>query len=273
MRPCERSQESAALGVEGGTVGKAMEVLDLVAAHARPVRFGELLAASGHPKATLHRLLQTLAGQGMLVHDAERGTYALGVRLVRLAHAAWRQSSLAPQAAPHVSALADATGRTVHLAQLDGGHVLYLDKRGAGDAPDMFSQAGRVGPAYCTGVGKAMLAHLPEDVLEPLMAMQAFHGFMPNTITGAAALRADLALTRARGHAVDAEEHEPGIVCVAVPILTPRGRVLGALSVTSADGPAALPELESHLPALHEAARAIAREASAWRFPEGTEGP
>ena len=103
----------------GGTVGKALDVLDRVAEFNRPVRFVELLAASPYPKGTLYRLMQTLTREGMLVFDPDRQSYSLGVRLVRLAHAAWRTSSLAPIAHPHLDALAAETGETVHLAQLD----------------------------------------------------------------------------------------------------------------------------------------------------------
>lgn len=91
------------MGAEGhqdGTVGKALDVLDMVASHGGPVRFTDLLSQSQYPKATLYRLLQTLTNQGMLAYDDASGTYALGVRLVRLAHAAWAQSSLAPIARP-----------------------------------------------------------------------------------------------------------------------------------------------------------------------------
>ena len=152
------------MGVESagdGTVGKALDVLDMVATAARPVRFTELLAQSRYPKATLYRFLQTLTNQGMLAFDPATQTYALGVRLVRLAHAAWSQSSLAPIARPWLDRLAADLGETVHLAQLDQGQVLYVDKRNAARPVEMFSSAGKVGPAYCTGVGKAMLAFLP----------------------------------------------------------------------------------------------------------------
>ena len=84
--------------------------------------------------------------------------YALGVWLVRLAHAAWQQSSLAPIARRHLEQLNAELGETVHLAQLDGGQVLYVARVGAARPLEMFSEAGKVGPAYCTGVGKAMLA-------------------------------------------------------------------------------------------------------------------
>src|SRR6056297_2934502 len=126
-----------------GTVGKALEVLDQVAAFGRPVRFSELLEQSVFPKATLYRFVQTLTNQSMLAYDPDRQTYAPGVRLVRLAHAAWAQSSLAPIARPHLDRLAAATGETLHLAQMERGQVLYVDKRNAAEPIEMFSQAGK----------------------------------------------------------------------------------------------------------------------------------
>ena len=251
-----------------GTVGKACDVLDLVAGFGRPARFAELLDRGTYPKATLYRFLQTLTSQRMLAYDPDRQTYAPGIRLVRLAHAAWLQSSLAPIARPHLDMLSRDLGETVHLAQLDASQVLYVDKRNAAQPVEMFSQAGKVGPAYCTGVGKAMLAFLPEDALERAISQQSYHRFTAQTLTDPQALRAELAAIRARGHALDREEHEPGIICVAVPILTERGRVLGALSVTGPTSRTDLDQLDRLAPRLRRTAEDIAREAEAWRFPD-----
>ena len=134
----------------GGTVGKALHVLDMVAEKMRPVRFNDLLDGSPYPKATLYRLLQTLTAQGMLSYDGERQTYAPGMRLVRLAHAAWRQSSLAPVARPFLDSLSREVGETIHLAQIDRGQVLYVDKRNAASPVEMFSNR-RLGsePSRC----------------------------------------------------------------------------------------------------------------------------
>jgi len=251
-----------------GTVGKALLVLDQVAAFGRPVRFSELQQDSRFPKATLYRLLQTLTSQGMLRHDPGQGTYTLGVRLVRLAHAAWQTTSLAPVARPHIDALSAKLGETVHLAQLDHAQVLYVDKRNADVPVEMYSQAGKVGPAYCTGLGKAMLAFLPEAELAAILAQQSFHRFTPNTLCDAAALRAELALIRDRGYAFDNEEHEPGILCIAMPVRLPGGHVLGALSVTAITARRTLTELAALAPALAASAAHIAQDASHWRFPD-----
>jgi len=257
-----------AMGNQDGTVGKALDVLDMVAQAGRPVRFSDLLATSTYPKATLYRFLQTLTHQGMLTLDPDRGTYALGVRLVRLAHAAWAQSSLAPLARPYLDELAAQTGETIHLAQMDMGQVLYVDKRNAARPVEMFSSAGKVGPAYCTGVGKAMLAHLPDEALRAMLDRQSFHVFTPQTYASPTTLMAELQAIRGRGHAFDREEHEPGIICIAVPILTRQGRVLGAVSVTSTTQRTTLAALEAKADRIKQTAARIAAEAESWRFPE-----
>lgn len=250
-----------------GTIGKALDVLDLVAGMERPVRFSEILALSPHPKATLYRLIQTLTNLGMLRYDVDRQTYAPGLRLVRLAHAAWRQSSLAPIARPYIDALSETVGETVHLAQLDGGQVLYVDKRNAADPLEMFSQAGKVGPGYCTGVGKAMLAYLADDARETALAQQAYFAHTAHTHTNAESLAVELDEIKAEGIAFDREEHEPGIICIAAPILSEAGRAIGALSITTSTARKTLADLSVFAPHLQATACDIAQAAASWQFP------
>ncbi|MFK7834969.1 MAG: IclR family transcriptional regulator [Sulfitobacter sp.] len=250
-----------------GTVGKAMDVLDQVAGYGRPVRFATLLEASPFPKATLYRFLQTLTNQRLLAYDPDAQTYSVGVRLVRLAHAAWNQTSLAPIARPHLDALSHKIGLTVHLAQLDHGQVLYVDKRNAAHPVEMFSDAGKIGPAYCTGVGKAMLAYTPEPEQARILDQQSYHAFTPHTLADAGLLAEELRNIVARGHAYDREEHEPGIICIAVPILSSRDQVLGGLSITGSTRDTDYTKLDALVPDLHATARSIAADAEAWRFP------
>ncbi len=250
-----------------GTIGKALQVLDLVADFGRPVRFAELQDASPLPKATLYRHVQALSNQGMLRFDAATQTYAPGLRLVRLAHAAWEQSSLAPIARPFVDALSAEVGETIHLAQLDHGQVLYTDKRNATKPIEMFSQAGKIGPGYCTGVGKAMMAFLPEKELQRALSAQSYHPHTPNTLTTPQALRAELETIRRDGVSFDREEHEPGIICIAAPILSKHGRAIGALSITTSTERKSLEDLAQLRLALQSTAIRIAEAAENWQFP------
>lgn len=251
-----------------GTVGKALDVLDQVASVGRPVRFAELLEDSSYPKATLYRFLQTLTNQGMLSYDGQTQTYNLGVRLVRLAHAAWRQSSLAPIARPFVQELAIEVQTTVHLAQLDNGQVLYVDKQNPSNPIDMYSESGKVGPGYCTGVGKAMLAYLDDAALDRAMTQQTFHRHTQNTLGSVDELKNELDEIRKSGISFDREEHEASIICIAAPILSSQNHVLGAISVTSSTHRTSLDELMKIAPRVQKCAKDIADAAQSWRFPE-----
>ncbi|MCC5977416.1 MAG: IclR family transcriptional regulator [Salinarimonas sp.] len=243
-----------------GTVGKALSLLDKVAAYERPVRFSELLAESDLPKATLYRLLQTLVSQRMLTSDARSQGYALGPRLIRLAHAAWRRASLAPVARSHLDALSALSGETIHLAQLDNAQVLYVDKRNATRPIPMFSDAGKIGPAYCTGIGKAILAFLDDDSRERAIAQQSFYRHTPQSLTDAVSLRRELEAVRLSGFAYDREEHESQIICIATPILDARGRPLGGVSITSSTTRTSLDALGGFRDNLRATAAAIARD-------------
>ena len=250
-----------------GTVGKALEMLDLVAEFGRPVRFTDILARSSHPKATSYRLLQTLTNQHMLEFNEVDGTYSLGGRLMRLAHAAWKTASLAPIARPFIEALAAQTGETVHLAQIEQGQVLFVDKLQATDRFETLAQVGKVAPAYCTGVGKAMLAFLAPKRLQLALQQQAYFQYTPATLTDAVALEAELEQIRAKGIAHDREEHEDGIISIAAPILSTNGRVIGALSIATSTNRHTLEGLDAFRTALLDTAEKIGAEATHWQFP------
>ena len=163
--------------------------------------------------------------------------------------------------------LADALGETLHLAQMDDGHVLYVDKRNAEKPVEMFSSAGKTGPGYCTGVGKALLAFMPEKEQARALMRQSFHKYTAATLADLPALKAELLEIASIGMAFDREEHEPGIICVAVPILNGLNHAIGALSLTSTTTHHSLSSIERFAPKLQEAARKISEAAKNWQFP------
>ncbi len=250
-----------------GTVGKALDVLDSVAAFGRPVKFSELLETSPYPKATLYRLLQTLTRQNLLSHDTGAGTYALGLRLIRLAHAAWEHASLAPIARPFVEELAAVAGESVHLAQMDNGQVIFVDKLKATDRFETLAQVGKVAPAYCTGVGKAMLAFIAPKRLDIVLQQQSFFPYTQATHGSPESLMDELPVIRREGIAFDREEHEEGIVSIAAPIFISNGRVIGALSVATSTARHDLNGLSAFKDSLLSTAEKIGTQASSWHFP------
>lgn len=239
-------------------ISRALHLLDIVAEAGGPVRFADVQRASPLPKATLSRLLHQLVEEGMLTFEAETQRYRLGLRLVRMAHAAWESASLVEAARPVIDRLASVLGTTVHLACLEGGQVLYLDKRVPRPTIRMFASPGRIGPAYCTGVGKAMLAFLPPAERAEAIRRQSFYRHTDKTLTTPEALARVLDEIHDRGFAYDDEEHEPTVICIAVPILARAGAVLGAVSATSTTHVTSLAGLRDKLPVLQEAAAEIA---------------
>ena len=179
--------------------------------------------------------------------------------MVRLAHAAWRQSALAPVARPILDGLAKKLGETFHLAQMDEGQVLYVDKRNAAQPIEMFSSAGKSG-LYCTGVGKAIMAFLPPDVLGHITGIRQQPSYPPRLC----AQSCEIAET---GVAFDREEHEPAIICIAVPIFEFKNNALGALSLTSSTQRHSFESLKAHASTLKTAAQEIAQAAENWQFP------
>ncbi len=257
------------MGYSGGdgTVGKALSVLDLVASFGRPVRFSEILQKSDLPKPTLYRFVQSLANQNMLSYDQDRQTYAPGVRLLRLAHSAWAQSSLAPVARPFLDQLFAEVGEAVHLAQIDNGQVLFIDKRRPATGVDTLAQAGQVAPAYCTGVGKVILAFMSPERLERAMKQQAFLRYTPATHVDAAVLERELDTIRAAGFAFDREEHETGIISIAAPIFGAHERVIGAISIATSTSRHTIEGLEVFGASLKSIAQQIGAEAQSWQSP------
>ncbi len=134
------------------------------------------------------------------------------------------------EARPVLEKLSELTSNTIHLAVLDESEVVYLDKVDPSQLLSMYSQIGRRAPAYCTGVGKALLAWSPPTVVHQIS--QKLVRFTDNTITEPARLREVLEEIRAEGYAVDNEEHEDGIRCVAVPVRDNGGKVVAALSIS-----------------------------------------
>ena len=250
-----------------GTVGKALGVLDQVANFGRPVRFGELLVQSDHPKATLYRFLQTLTNQKLLSYDPREQTYRLGLRLVQLAHGAWKQSSLAPVARPYIDALAAEVGESIHLAQEDHGQILFVDKRKSAEMFETLAATGKVVPAYCTGVGKAILAFMEPDRRSRALLQQAYLQYTPATHASAESLAKELDEIRVEGVAFDREEHERGIISIAAPILSDGGRVIGSMSIATSTSRHTLEGLNAFRPALLKTAERIGMEAAVWQFP------
>jgi len=215
-----------------GTVGKALDVLEAIASSSMPLRFTDLLRRVDQPRGTLHRQVSNLIEEGLVAVRPDQ-TYELGLTLLKLASRAWAGNQFRAIAEPHLRRLHDITGETVHLGVLKGIEVIYLDKVEGRQSVRMYSQIGNAAPAYCTGVGKAALSALPDEVLAARVDTMAFRGYTEHTIADGIGLLGEIAAIRAAGVAYDRQEHEAGIHCVAAPIHARDREFVAAVSATA----------------------------------------
>jgi IclR family pca regulon transcriptional regulator len=186
-------------------------------------------------RSTAHRYIATLAQLGYLQQDPDSKRYRLGPKVLDLGFSAINSMDVREISAPHLRRLSDETGHTVNLAILDGIDVVYIERCRAAQPGqreiDLNLHVGARLPAYCTAMGKAILAFVPEDRREELIARIDFVPRGPNTITDADAFRVELARIRAAGIAVNDEELAYGLRSIAAPIQAHSGEVLAALNL------------------------------------------
>ena len=186
------------------------------------------------PKSTTHNLLNTLASRGF-IEKLNDDNYALGTAVISLTQASRVNAELRDRAAPLLRELADVTKESIYLTYLDGDYVLYIYAIETSDRLLARSAVGdRVHP-HCTGVGKAMMAALPQRHIEEIVARTGLPRFTENTITDLEALQNVLTETRARGYSIDNQEHEQGTYCIGAVIRDSHGKAIGACSISGSD--------------------------------------
>jgi DNA-binding IclR family transcriptional regulator len=219
----------------------------------------DISRALGLKKATTHRLLASLRRRGIVAQDPVSRRYRLGLKLWELGQMATTQIDWIGRVRPLLQELTDRVGETTHLAVLNDGQVLYVEKVESTRSLRMPSQVGRRLPAHCTGVGKALIAFLPEEVTRAIVVRRGLTRFTRNTITDPALLEAELARVRERGYSVDNEEIEEGLVCIGAPIRDHSSHVVAAVSMAGPSSRVRPETIEVHARAVVE----IAAEMSA----------
>lgn len=210
------------------SVDHAIRLVELMANSAHALGVSQMAQSLGLPRATVYRLLRTLAQREWVNQDDK--TYRLSLRLAGLFHGAGAGSqALAERLTPLLHQLVNETGETAHFAALDGDRVVYLAKVDSPHPIRMFSQIGWRGPLHATGVGKVLLAWTEERLLSQVCERR-LERFTPNTIVGKERLKAELAQIRKQGYALDDEELIDGLTCVAVPVMS-GDEIRGAVSV------------------------------------------
>lgn len=214
------------------SISRVFTIIEVLAAHPAGVPLQQLANEAGLAKSTAHRLVANLCALGYAVQDSFSSHYRLTLKMFELSSAVVNDTSILSVAKPHLDRLARRSGEAVHLVIRDGEDVVYLFKAESGGMR-MSSRVGLRAPICCTGVGKAILSTLPYPEVEAIWRATPHEKLTRHTITDFEQLQEQLALVRASGYAVDDEENELGIRCVAVPIPGPGGKAESAFSISS----------------------------------------
>jgi DNA-binding IclR family transcriptional regulator len=210
---------------------KLMAVLDCFSRYDRSLTLSEISARCGIPKTTVHRLVSSLREVKLLEQDRGRDSYRMGIRLFELGSIVLSNLDIYREARPLVDRLISATGLGSHLCVFDGTNMVSIEHLEPGGSSVNWTTTLSISPAYCTGVGKAVLAYQEKAVIDKIIA----GGLMPytfTTITDPEKLREELRLTADRGYSIDEGEHQPDVRCVGAPIYNAAGRVFAAISCT-----------------------------------------
>ncbi len=195
----------------------------------------ELARRLGLSRSTTHRYLSTLQRLDYLHQDAETRKYRLGPRVLDLGFSAINSMDVRELSAPYLRQLCDDTGYTVNLAILDGADVVYVERcrtsRAGQREIDLDLHVGSRLPAYCTALGKAILAFLPPDERDAILERVDYAPRGPNTVSGREALLAELERVAADGFAVNNEELAYGLRSIAAPVRNHAGSAVGAINL------------------------------------------
>lgn len=249
-------------------VERALNILEAAAHRRDGLTNSEISRKLGIPKSSASYILRTLERRGYLRRETESGRYRLGLKILSLGGDVQANLDIAEVALPFMRALVEKIHMTVHLAVLDQGEAVYIEKV---EAPGFFkvnTWIGRRMFLHSTSVGKCLLAWLPKHEIETLVKQQGLKKRTPKTITAITKLITDLERTKAEGYAVDDEENSLGARCLGAPVFDVTGNVVAALGASGT-----VTQVDEHsMPRIAEALKDSARRISRQLHRSGAAG-
>lgn len=238
-------------------VERALAMLEAVAQESDGLSNAEISRKLHIPKSSASYILRTLETQGYLTRDAESGKYRVGLKILSLSRGALGGRDVRGIALPIMRHLTHLTGLTCHLAVLDGSDAVYIEKVEPEGFIRMDTWVGRRMPVHATSVGKAIVAHIPQEQLEQIVRKSGMEKRTPKTITTLPRLLKELEKVRGQGYAVDDEENNLGARCVAAPVFGDSGAIEAALGLSGTTQQVSSQTMPRILEALKDSARHI----------------
>jgi DNA-binding IclR family transcriptional regulator len=223
-----RNKKTASTGVQ--SIERAFAVIELLDSHGE-LGISEISRLLSLERSTVHRIVSTVRNLGYLNQNPCNHKYSNSFKFFEIGNDVVKRLGLRQQAAPFLRELSEKTHEAVNLAILDGDRVIYIDKIESQSTIKVDLSVGKRFPPYCTGLGKILLAWLPEEKVLEIVGPPPFRKYTENTTTSMEVLLSQLREIRSREIAWDNEEYVQGLFCIAAPVRGSSGDVVAALSV------------------------------------------
>ena len=248
------------------SVSRALDILESLGQAENGMRLTALGQQLKLPPSTVHRLLNTLHSKGYVQQEESTGIYYLSTRILRLQANISTRMHLVERAIPYLNRLAQESQVSAHLAVLNDLNVVYLETRCVGVYLPFYAAPGRMAPAYCTGLGKVLLANLDDEDQCSRIARMEFQQWTATTLADADALTTHLQHVQRQGYAIDQGEFNPETRCVAAPIRNQHNQTIAAISVGGANIGEKEQWIEKFTPIVVASAQEISRQLG-WQAP------
>ncbi len=243
------------------SVDRALKVLDILKHYPKGLGVTELANQLDVAKSTSHRLLASLEEYGYVQKADNFNTYRMGLKFLEMQQFVIEQLDIVELAHPILDKLSHELEEIVHLVMLDGNEIVYIDKVDKNSSTiRIYSQIGKRAPLHCTGVGKAILAYYDSNKLESFFNTITMNQFTKNTLSSQQNLVPELSTIRNQRYAMDNEEHEIGIRCIAAPVFNHIGEVQFAISATGPISRMDNEVLKERIPLIQQAAKQISKK-------------
>lgn len=214
------------------SVSRALDIITIVSMKKGGIGVTEIAKQIDINKSSVYRILSTLVQYGYIEQDSETGRYKLGYKFLEVSTKLLDSIDLREEAKPFLLELENETNEVIHLVVYDQGEVVYIEKLEGNETLRMHSKVGKRAPMHCTSVGKAILAHLPSSVVLEILERRGMAMHTEHTITDKDQFLKELIQVKQKGYALDLEENEKGITCIAAPIFDHLGKVIAAISIS-----------------------------------------
>lgn len=238
MKPAEKRQRGRPRAFNGPAEAGSVQSLDralrilAIVADANGLSLSEVASASDLPAPTAYRMLVTLENHGMVEFEKTDQLWSIGVEAFRMGSAFLRRRRLVDRARAVMQELMERSGETANLGVAEDGCVVFVSQVETHEAIRAFFRPGTRSPFHASGIGKAILAHLPSSRVETIARREGLKAYTERTRSTIEALASDIQISRDRGFAIDDEERFPGMRCVAAAIFNEYGEPVAGISVS-----------------------------------------